>query len=47
MGCVVIDPTNTNTVWAGSGENNNQRVVGYGDGDLQSEDAGRAGKIWG
>ena len=32
IGCVAIDPTNTNVVWVGSGENNNQRVVGYGDG---------------
>ena len=28
IGCVTIDPTNPNVVWVGSGENNNQRVVG-------------------
>ena len=47
MGCVTIDPTNSNTVWAGSGENNNQRVVGYGDGVYKSEDAGKSWKNMG
>ena len=47
MGCVSIDPSNTNTVWAGSGENNNQRVVGYGDGIYKSEDAGKSWKNMG
>ena len=32
IGCVTIDPNNTNVVWVGSGENNNQRSVNYGDG---------------
>ena len=32
IGCVVLDPTNPNVVWVGSGENNNQRSVSYGDG---------------
>ena len=47
MGCVTIDPNNSNTVWAGSGENNNQRVVGYGDGVYKSEDAGKSWKNMG
>lgn len=47
MGCVTIDPSNTNTVWAGSGENNNQRVAGYGDGIYKSEDAGKSWKNMG
>ena len=47
MGCVTIDPTNSNIVWAGSGENNNQRVVGYGDGIYKSEDAGKSWKNMG
>ena len=47
MGCVTIDPTNSNIVWAGSGENNNQRVVGYGDGVYKSEDAGKSWKNMG
>jgi photosystem II stability/assembly factor-like uncharacterized protein len=44
IGCVSIDPTNTNVVWVGSGENNNQRVVGYGDGVYKSEDGGKSWK---
>ncbi len=47
MGCVTIDPTNTNVVWAGSGENNNQRVAGYGDGVYKSEDGGKSWKNMG
>ena len=44
IGCLAIDPTNTNVVWVGSGENNNQRVVGYGDGIYKSEDGGKSWK---
>ncbi|CAN5182017.1 hypothetical protein BH09BAC2_BH09BAC2_12450 [soil metagenome] len=44
IGCVVIDPVNTNVVWVGSGENNNQRSVAYGDGVYKSEDAGKTWK---
>src|SRR5436190_2490943 len=29
IGCIRIDPTNSNVVWVGSGENNNQRSVSY------------------
>ena len=47
IGCVTIDPTNSNTVWVGSGENNNQRVVGYGDGVYKSEDGGKSWKNMG
>src|SRR5881628_1981700 len=36
IGCVTIDPANPSVVWVGSGENNNQRVVGYGDGVYKS-----------
>jgi hypothetical protein len=32
IGCVVLDPGDPNVVWVGTGENNNQRSVGYGDG---------------
>jgi hypothetical protein len=39
--CLAIDPTNTNVVWVGSGENNNQRSVAYGDGLYKSEDGGK------
>ncbi|MEO7266070.1 MAG: hypothetical protein ABIW38_14230 [Ferruginibacter sp.] len=47
IGCVTLDPNNPNVVWVGSGENNNQRVVGYGDGVYKSEDAGKSWKIMG
>ena len=44
IGCVTIDPTNPNVVWVGSGENNNQRSVSYGDGVYKSEDGGKSWK---
>jgi photosystem II stability/assembly factor-like uncharacterized protein len=44
IGCVTIDPTNSNVVWVGSGENNNQRSVSYGDGVYKSEDGGKSFK---
>ena len=44
IGCVVLDPTNPNVVWVGSGENNNQRSVSYGDGVYKSEDGGKSWK---
>lgn len=47
IGCLAIDPTNTNVVWVGSGENNNQRVVAYGDGIYKSEDGGKSWKNMG
>ena len=47
IGCVAIDPTNTNIVWVGSGENNNQRSVAYGDGVYKSEDGGASWKNMG
>ncbi|MEX2153060.1 MAG: hypothetical protein WD825_06950, partial [Gemmatimonadaceae bacterium] len=39
---VVIDPNNPNTVWVGTGENNAQRSVAYGDGVYKSVDGGRS-----
>ncbi|MFM7486579.1 MAG: WD40/YVTN/BNR-like repeat-containing protein, partial [Cytophagales bacterium] len=47
IGCVTIDPNNTNVVWVGSGENNNQRSVAYGDGIYKSEDGGASWKNMG
>lgn len=44
IGCVTIDPTNYNVVWVGTGENNNQRSVGYGDGVYKTEDGGKTWK---
>lgn len=40
IGCVTMDPSNSNTVWVGTGENNNQRSVAYGDGIYKSTDGG-------
>lgn len=44
IGCVTYDPNNTNVIWVGSGENNNQRSVSYGDGVYKSEDGGASWK---
>jgi photosystem II stability/assembly factor-like uncharacterized protein len=41
IGAVVIDHKNPTTIWVGTGEANNQRSVGYGDGVYRSDDAGR------
>ncbi|MBL7793230.1 MAG: glycosyl hydrolase, partial [Saprospiraceae bacterium] len=40
IGCVSLDPSNPNVVWVGTGENNNQRSVAYGDGVYRSIDGG-------
>ena len=42
IGCVTIDPNDPNVVWVGTGENNNQRSVAYGDGVYKSVDGGRS-----
>jgi photosystem II stability/assembly factor-like uncharacterized protein len=41
IGWITIDPKNPSIVWVGTGENNNQRSVSYGDGVYKSEDGGR------
>ena len=41
IGTVIIDQKNPSTIWVGTGEANNQRSVGYGDGVYRSDDAGR------
>ncbi|NJB86982.1 photosystem II stability/assembly factor-like uncharacterized protein [Lewinella marina] len=41
IGCVSLDPNNRQTVWVGTGENHNQRSVGYGDGVYMSPDGGK------
>ncbi len=40
IGTVTLDPSNPETVWVGSGENNSQRSVAYGDGVYKSTDGG-------
>ena len=41
IGCVTLDPNNHHVVWVGTGENNNQRSVAYGDGIYKSLDGGQ------
>ena len=40
IGCVTLDPSNSNTVWVGTGENVGGRHVGFGDGVYRSRDGG-------
>ncbi|MEQ9166331.1 MAG: glycosyl hydrolase [Fulvivirga sp.] len=40
IGCITMDPNNPSVIWVGSGENNNQRSVSYGDGVYKSIDGG-------
>jgi photosystem II stability/assembly factor-like uncharacterized protein len=47
IGCITLDPNNPNVVWVGTGENNNQRSVAYGDGIYKSEDGGKTWKNMG
>jgi len=42
-----MDPSNKSTVWVGTGENNNQRSVAYGDGIYKSIDGGSSWKNMG
>ena len=44
VGCVTIDPNNTNVVYVGTGENNSQRSVSWGDGVYRSENGGKSFK---
>ncbi|MFN8058942.1 MAG: hypothetical protein U0Q12_07235 [Vicinamibacterales bacterium] len=47
IGTVVLDPRQPSVVWVGTGENNSQRSVGYGDGVYRSDDGGRSWKRMG
>lgn len=47
IGAIQIDPANNNILWVGTGENNNQSNVIYGDGVYRSEDAGKSWKNMG
>lgn len=44
IGCLAIDPNNPNIIWVGTGENNSQRSVAYGDGVYKSIDGGKSWK---
>ena len=41
IGCITVDPRDSKTVWVGTGENNSQRSVAYGDGVYRSLDGGK------
>ncbi|MBN1301782.1 MAG: glycosyl hydrolase [Melioribacteraceae bacterium] len=47
LGCVELDPNNQHVVWVGSGENNHQRALGYGNGVYKSTDGGKTWKNMG
>src|SRR5258708_2196589 len=47
IGYVTLDPRNPDTIWVGTGENNSQWSVGYGDGVYQSIDGGKSWKKMG
>ena len=42
IGAIALDPGDHLTLWVGTGENNGQRSVGYGDGVYKSMDGGRS-----
>ena len=42
VGCLAMDPHNSNVVWVGTGENNSQRSVSFGDGVYRSRDGGNS-----
>ena len=47
IGCVTMDPNDRMTIWVGTGENNSQRSVSYGDGVYKSTDGGATWKHMG
>jgi photosystem II stability/assembly factor-like uncharacterized protein len=44
IGAIALDPKNPLTVWVGTGENNSQRSVSYGNGLYRSDDGGKSWK---
>lgn len=47
MSCVKYDPNNQFVLWLGTGENNHQRALGYGNGVYKSIDGGQSWKNMG
>jgi photosystem II stability/assembly factor-like uncharacterized protein len=41
-GVITMDPNNPNLLWLGTGENNHQRALAYGDGVYKTEDGGES-----
>ncbi|HVS63198.1 MAG TPA: glycosyl hydrolase [Thermoanaerobaculia bacterium] len=44
IGAITLDPNDSSIVWVGTGENNSQRSVSYGDGVYKSVDGGKSWK---
>jgi photosystem II stability/assembly factor-like uncharacterized protein len=44
IGAIALDPKNPLIIWVGTGENNSQRSVSYGNGVSRSEDGGKTWK---
>lgn len=47
VGCLALDPQNSEVVWVGTGENVGGRHLSYGDGIYKSEDGGQSWKNMG
>jgi photosystem II stability/assembly factor-like uncharacterized protein len=47
IGAITLDPSNPLVVWVGTGENNSQRSVSYGDGVYRSDGGGKSWKNMG
>ena len=47
IGALAMDPNNPFVVWAGTGENNHQRALGYGNGIYKTTDGGKSWKNMG
>lgn len=47
IGCIAMAPSNPHLIWVGTGENNAQRSVAYGDGVYKSMDGGKSWKKMG
>lgn len=47
IGDVTIDPSNSNIIWVGTGENNAGRHIAFGDGVYKSENGGKSWKNMG
>ena len=47
IGCITMDSNNHNILWAGTGENNHQRALGYGNGVYKTLDGGKSWKNMG
>ncbi len=44
IGCLAMDPSNPHCIWVGTGENNSQRSVSFGDGVYKSRNGGKSWK---